>query len=214
MTAREAILASIRQANGAPTDLAQAQAAWAELPRPYNHAGTASREAVLEILDDRLRDYDAHVLHCSAPDIPRLAAEALASRQITRVLIPAGFPAELLPPNIEAVPDSGFTPAELDTFTAVFTTSTVAIAETGTIILSAQPSEGRRALSLVPDVHLVVVRTQDVVATVPEAFASLAPLASAPLTFISGPSATADIEMTRIKGVHGPRFLHVFLVSE
>ena len=214
MTSRDSILAAIRKANGRPSELTEAWQAWTELPRPYLRASNASRDAVLELLDDRLRDYDAHVLHCTPADIPRLAAEALASRGLTRVLIPAGFPAELLPPGVEAVPDAGFTPAELDSFTAVFTTSTLAIAETGTIVLSAQPSEGRRALSLVPDVHLVVVRTGNVVATVPEAFDRLAPLASAPLTFISGPSATADIEMTRIKGVHGPRFLHVFLVSE
>ena len=214
MNAREAILDSIRQANGGTTNLPQAHAAWAELPRAYNHTGTLSPEATLHLLDDRLRDYDAHVLHCTAADIPRLATEALASRGLTRLLIPPAFPAELLPLNIEAVPDTGFTPAEFDTFTAVFTTSTVAIAETGTIVLSAQPGEGRRALSLVPDVHLVVVRTTDVVATVPEAFSRLAPLATLPLTFISGPSATADIEMTRIKGVHGPRFLHVFLTTD
>ena len=101
---------------------------------------------------------------------------------------------------------------ELDGFEGVVTASTVAIAETGTIVLQNVPGQGSRAPTLVPDYHLCVVRAMDVVETVPEAMARLEPTASLATTFVSGPSATADIEMTRIKGVHGPRFLDVILV--
>ena len=113
---------------------------------------------------------------------------------------------------IQFVEDCGFLPHELDRFTAVLTASTLAIAETGTLVLQNLPGQGRRAATLVPDVHLCVVHEADVVATVPEAMRRLQATADLPTTFISGPSATADIEMTRIKGVHGPRFLHVLLV--
>ena len=107
--------------------------------------------------------------------------------------------------------DHGLTNADLDGFDGVVTASTVAIAETGTIVLQRVPGQGRRAPTLAPDYHLCVVRTADVVETVPEAMARLEPTASLATTFVSGPSATADIEMTRIKGVHGPRFLDVIL---
>jgi L-lactate dehydrogenase complex protein LldG len=91
--------------------------------------------------------------------------------------------------------------------------STIAIAETGTVVLQSVVGQGRRAVTLVPDYHLCVVRVEDVVETVPEAFERLQATAGVATTFVSGPSATADIEMTRIKGVHGPRFLDIILVT-
>jgi L-lactate dehydrogenase complex protein LldG len=115
--------------------------------------------------------------------------------------------------QFEFVADEGMTAAEMDGFEGVVTGSTVAIAETGTIILQNVPGQGRRLATLVPDYHLCVVRTADVVETVSEAMARLAPTAKLATTFFSGPSATADIEMTRVKGVHGPRFLDVVLVG-
>jgi len=110
------------------------------------------------------------------------------------------------------VVDEGFANVELDEFQGVVTASSVAIAATGTIVLQNVTGQGRRAPTLIPDYHLCVVRAENVVETVPEAMETLAPTASLATTFISGPSATADIEMTRIKGVHGPRFLDVILV--
>ena len=212
--ARSAILGRIRAANGAATDMEAAQAAWDSLPRGYQQGSKASREEILHLLEDRLVDYDAQVLRGSHADVPRLVAEVLASRGLHTLLVPEGFPEDLLPraAGVSVVPDTGQNAAELDRLDAVLTLSTLAIAETGTIALQGVPGQGRRAVSLVPDVHVCLVREADVVATVPEAFARLQPTAT--LTLISGPSATADIEMTRIKGVHGPRFLHVVLLND
>jgi L-lactate dehydrogenase complex protein LldG len=109
--------------------------------------------------------------------------------------------------------DDGLSAGELNGVDGVVTESTLGIAETGTIVLQTEPGQGRRAISLVPDYHLCVVDTRYVVETVPEAMDKLAATAGLATTFISGPSATADIEMTRIKGVHGPRFLDVILVE-
>ena len=109
--------------------------------------------------------------------------------------------------------DDNFTPVELDAFGGILTEATLAIAETGTLVLQNVPGQGRRAPTLVPDFHLCVLRASQVVESVPEAMDRLAATAMLPTTFISGPSATADIEMTRIKGVHGPRFLHVLIVD-
>ena len=127
-------------------------------------------------------------------------------------LVPPGFPAEWLPDSPSLVVDEGFSPRELDRFGGVLTGAVVAIADTGSIVLQNVPGQGRRAATLVPDFHLCVVREEDVVETVPEAFRILEKTMTLPTTFVSGPSATADIEMTRIKGVHGPRFLHVLLI--
>jgi len=138
----------------------------------------------------------------------------LTERGKRKLVVPEGLPealGEALPDGFEFGVDHGLTNADLDGFDGVVTASTVAIAETGTIVLQRVPGQGRRAPTLVPDYHLCVVRTADVVETVPEAMARLEPTASLATTFVSGPSATADIEMTRIKGVHGPRFLDVIL---
>jgi L-lactate dehydrogenase complex protein LldG len=137
----------------------------------------------------------------------------LEGREVRRMVIPAGLPAEWLPSGFEFVMDAGLSAAELDGFEGVMTGSTVAIAETGTVVLQNVVGQGRRALTLVPDYHLCVVRVEDVVETVPEAMERLAGTAEVATTFFSGPSATADIEMTRIKGVHGPRFLDVIVVE-
>jgi L-lactate dehydrogenase complex protein LldG len=124
-----------------------------------------------------------------------------------------GLPVEWLADGVEFVVDVGMGAAALDAVDGVMTASTLAIAETGTIVLQGVAGQGRRAVSLVPDYHLCVVDAASVVETVPEAMARLQGTAGLATTFISGPSATADIEMTRIKGVHGPRFLDVLLVS-
>lgn len=188
---------------------------WGKIPRGYKRTQTLEREDVIELLEDRLRDYDAHVVRVRAGEVASGIAGMLRERGRRRLVVPAGLAealGEALPSGFEFVVDDGFAAAELDAFEGVVTGATVAIAETGTIVLQNVAGQGRRAATLVPDYHLCVVRMGDVVETVPEAMERLAGTSTVATTFISGPSATADIEMTRIKGVHGPRFLDVILV--
>lgn len=209
LSARAEILQKIRAANSLTP---AAHPAWSDLPRDYKRTSTLARDAVLDLLADRLHDYDAQVLRSTLADLPRNIAAMLSARSIQRLVVPAGLPPEWLPPGFIFTPDDSLSSAELDRVDGVLTASTLAIAETGTVVLQNVPGQGRRAISLVPDYHLCLVRSQDVVETVPEAMARLQPTATLPTTFVSGPSATADIEMTRIKGVHGPRFLDVILI--
>ena len=137
----------------------------------------------------------------------------LSERGKRRLVVPSGLTPEWLPADFEFVVDSDFTATELDRYDGVLTGSTVAIAETGTVILQNVAGQGRRAVTLVPDYHLCLVRVEDVVETVPEAMDRLRASSRVATTFVSGPSATADIEMTRIKGVHGPRYLDVILIT-
>jgi L-lactate dehydrogenase complex protein LldG len=142
---------------------------------------------------------------------------ALAERGAKRIVVPDGFPAQWLTSvdSASVIRDEPvLTPADLDVTDGVLTSSTVAIAETGTIVLDAGPGQGRRALTLVPDYHLCVVQAADVVRGVPEGIVRLAASGARPLTWISGPSATSDIELERVEGVHGPRTLAVVLISE
>jgi L-lactate dehydrogenase complex protein LldG len=216
VSSREEVLRRIRAAIGSPSsDVAAIDSEWAAVPRSYKRVASHEREAILEMLEDRLRDYDATVVRAKAGEVGAAIGRILTVRGTQRLVVPAGLPEALgepLPAGFEFVVDEGFTPAELDGFEGVLTASTVAIAETGTIVLQNVPGQGRRSPTLVPDYHLCVVRASDVVETVPEAMARLQATSSLATTFISGPSATADIEMTRIKGVHGPRFLDVILV--
>jgi L-lactate dehydrogenase complex protein LldG len=196
---------------------------------------------VLELLVDRLEDYKAHVHRTTATDLPGVLAQVLAERSAERqvigssnyrspdvlpttraarrsVVVPGGLDGAWLSGVDGAVVrrDSREAPlsaAELDEIDAVVTAARVAVAETGTIVLDGEPDQGRRAISLVPDVHVCVVRTDQVVQTVPEAVRLLGAEPGRPLTWISGPSATSDIELERVEGVHGPRTLHVVLVS-
>ena len=216
--AREEVLRRIRAAigEGSLADAAEIRGEWQALPRDYKRTGLLQPEAKLELLEDRLRDYDAGVVRVKAGEVGAEIARVLAERGKRRMAVPKGLAeaiGESLPAGFEFVVDDGLTVAELDGLEGVVTASTVAIAETGTIVLQNVPGQGRRAPTLVPDYHLCVVRAEDVVETVPEAMARLAGTASLATTFVSGPSATADIEMTRIKGVHGPRFLDVIVVA-
>jgi L-lactate dehydrogenase complex protein LldG len=202
MSAREEVLARIRAANAAARPRA------VEVPRDYHRTGAHPPGApeLVELLRDRLVDYRAAVLDATPDDVPAVVATALAEHP-GPVLVPPGLPDGWCP---EGVPDRAFSPAELDGFAAVVTGCAAACAETGTIALDGSPDQGRRALTLVPDVHVCVVRAEQVVHSVPELIAALT--ADRPLTFISGPSATSDIELERVEGVHGPRTLIVVLV--
>jgi len=213
MSSREEILRRVRTAiSGASTEEA-AQAGWNAVPRQYKREGVRQREPVIELLEDRLRDYDAGVVRCERGDVARSVAGILSERGKRRLVVPAGLAPEWLPADFQFVVDEGLSAIELDGFDGVLTGSSVAIAETGTVVLQNVAGQGRRAVTLVPDYHLCLVRVKDVVETVPEAMDRLRATSCLATTFVSGPSATADIEMTRIKGVHGPRYLDVVLIA-
>ena len=208
--ARTDTLARIRAGNAA----ARATAPPLDQLRPdYVRVGSLDRAAVMDLLVDRLHEYEAGVFHAAGPaDVSAAVARVLAERGKAHMLAPAGLPADWLAPGVRWTTDGpSLSPQDLDALDGVLTDATVAIAATGTIALQHGPGQGRRMATLIPDYHLIVVRADQVVETVPEAFARLDPVR--PTTTISGPSATADIEMTRIKGVHGPRFLDVILVG-
>ncbi|HEY0785097.1 MAG TPA: LUD domain-containing protein [Acidobacteriaceae bacterium] len=217
--ARQQILARIRSAasTGASTSESAAEA-WLRLPRVYHRHATLGQEAMLDLFESRARDYGAGVLRVATDQVEQGIAALLDARGKRRLLLPSGFAAPL-PPGYSFVVDpdpvTGALPsAQMDLLDGVITACTVAIAETGTLVLQSVPGQGRRAATLVPDYHLCLVRVDQVVETVPEGMARLLPTAHLPTTLISGPSATADIEMTRIEGVHGPRTLDVLLVRD
>jgi L-lactate dehydrogenase complex protein LldG len=212
--AKGEILSRIRAALGPD----ETRAAPTVAPREYRSAGehAPGSDVVLELLVDRLVDYKAEVHRTTAADLPGALARVLAER--SSVVVPSGLDGAWLSAlgDVAVRSDSRDAPlsaGELDDADAVITAARVAVAETGTIVLDGEPDQGRRAISLVPDVHVCVVRTDQVVQTVPEAVRLLGAEPGRPLTWISGPSATSDIELERVEGVHGPRTLHVVLVS-
>ncbi len=210
MNAREEVLARIRAAldgNGRPDGHPGGGA-----PR-YRTRGDLAGEPLLDLLADRLADYRAVVRRTTEAELGAAAGAALARRGVRRVILPPGLNLPGLPAGIEAVTDDGLSPQDLDAVDGVITGAAVAIAETGTIVLDGSPDQGRRAISLVPDYHLCIVHAAQVVEQVPEGVARLAARAHCPLTWISGPSATSDIELKRVEGVHGPRTLEVILVG-
>ena len=175
---------------------------------------------VLEVFVERVEDYRAVVVRCSAAELPARIAAELRATGASSVVVPPGVPAAWLDACAEAGLDlvSDHPPLshqELNRIDAVLTGSAVGMAETGTIVLDHRADQGRRALSLVPDRHVCVIRADQVVTDVPEGVARLqgAIAEGLPLTWISGPSATSDIELSRVEGVHGPRVLHVILVG-
>jgi L-lactate dehydrogenase complex protein LldG len=163
---------------------------------------------VVALFCERVSDYRAVVERCSEGQLP---ARLVAALPTGRVVVPPGLSVDLP----DAVVDDGLSAAELDACAAVVTDATLGIAETGTIVLDHGPGQGRRAITLVPDVHICIVRADQVVADVPDAMPRLDPAVrqGRPLTWISGPSATSDIELERVEGVHGPRTLVVLLVG-
>ncbi|WP_416873782.1 LutC/YkgG family protein [Kitasatospora sp. SC0581] len=211
---RELVLGRIRAALGDAAGVAEQP-----LPRDYltAHVPTDDPAAVLDLLHRNLADYRALVHRCHEGELPRRIAGLLAERGSRTVVVPAGLPADWLTAaeaeGVELLPDDGtLTAARLDAVDSVVTGCALAVAETGTIVLDAGPGQGRRLLSLVPDHHVCVVRApEQVVASVPLALPRLDPVR--PQTWISGPSATSDIELDRVEGVHGPRTLEVLLVT-
>jgi len=204
--AREAVLARVR------ASLADRPPVGA-IPRDYELALPTGTD-IVDLFVERVGDYRASVHRTVTADLPATITAVLDVRGATRVVMPAGIPdAWLTALAIERVTDEPpLSHDALDRLGGVLTGCAVAIAETGTIVLDAGPAQGRRALSLLPDLHVCVVLAEQIVGSVPEALAHLAP--TRPQTWISGPSATSDIELQRVEGVHGPRQLDVIVVDD
>jgi L-lactate dehydrogenase complex protein LldG len=201
MSARDEILGRIRTALGDDRPVPP-------VARDYRTSDERSPAELLDVLTDRLEDYKATVVRCAPDGVAAAVAGAVAGLQGDVVIAP-GVPADWRPDG--AVEDDGRPAVALASYAATVTGVATAIAETGTLVLDGSPLCGRRALSLLPDVLVCVVEADQVVGTVPEGLAVLDPVA--PLTMISGPSATSDIELQRVEGVHGPRTLIVVLVA-
>ena len=206
-SARNEILARIRTTSRAAPPPAM---------RTYRRVSTLSADERVTQFCDRVADYRAEVTRVPAANLTAEISAALAKHSARGAGIPPGLPRSWWPPDVELIPDRDLTASELDELDGVLTGCTAAIAETGTIVLAGGPTEGRRALTLVPDLHLCVVHESQIVGLVSEAVEVLDQLVKAerrPLTLISGPSATSDIELSRVEGVHGPRTFVVLVVS-
>jgi len=210
--ARTEILRRIRAATDDAANQAVIEAEWHAIQRDYKVAASVDHAGLLHQLEDRLLDYDAGVYRTGPEGVRALVGKILSERGKRKMAMPEGVPADWLPSGVEFVEDTRGDISVIDACDGVLTSATLAIAETGTIVLQDAPGQGRRAVTLLPDYHLCVVDAANIVQTVPEAMALLQATAHKATTFFSGPSATADIEMTRIKGVHGPRFVDVILI--
>jgi L-lactate dehydrogenase complex protein LldG len=199
VNAREEILGLIGDGPGDPA------AEYAAIERPYLRSH--HQDGIVELFAERVADYRAIVHRVTAAELPAAIAAALAERPGTYGTpdgLPNAWTADVDPARLVREP------SDLESLAGVVTGCAVAIAETGTIVLDHGTRQGRRALTLVPDYHLVVVTADEIAADVPEALERLD--LTRPLTFISGPSATSDIELNRVEGVHGPRTLEVMIV--
>ncbi|MFJ4716271.1 lactate utilization protein C [Streptomyces sp. NPDC088785] len=212
-SSRDVVLGRVRRALGGPVAPPASYAT--DIDRAYrSEHGERTAQETVELLAENLSDYRAIVHRADSAGLPELLMRLLAARGARSVLVPPGLPPRWMSAvTATPVPDrADSTAAELDRVASVVTGCAVAIAETGTLVLDASPDQGRRRITLVPDHHIVVVRVPDqVVPAVPQALGRLDP--TRPLTWISGPSATSDIELDRVEGVHGPRTLEVVLVS-
>jgi len=207
VTARDEVLDRIRGALG-PTP------AIPDVPRAYRGAGASDAEGVVELFCERLTEYQATVTRLAWADLGVTVARLAEERGARRIAVPPRGPD--VPPGLEMiVDDPPLSPRALDQVDGVLTGCALAIAETGTIVLDGGARSGRRALTLLPDWHVCVVDESSVVAGVPDAIAALAPAATEgrPITLVSGPSATSDIELERVEGVHGPRTLDVLVLA-
>lgn len=204
---REVVLARVRAAIG--------EAGPPLVPRDYRRVDDASHAAVVERFEQRAGDYNASVRRVEASELREALRAACREQGARRIGVPVDLPEAWLPDGVEAVPDESLSPRELDELDGALTGCALAIAETGTMVLDGGPGQGRRALTLVPDLHVCVVDARSIVALVPEAVERLAPAVGEgrPLTFVSGPSATSDIELSRVEGVHGPRRLEILVVT-
>jgi L-lactate dehydrogenase complex protein LldG len=207
--AREDILRRIRTELGPATD---GVTAYSQIAREYQRGGTLDREGCLHLLKDRLLDYDSEIYEvANESEIAGAIHAALQHADEHRLLVAEAFPKTWLPNGVDVVVDAQLTIAQLDSVTTVVTTCEAVVASTGTVILVHDGAQGRRAITLLPDHHICIVQRNQVYETLPEALTAIAGRSKMAITTISGPSATSDIEMTRIRGVHGPRRLTVVL---
>ena len=187
--------------------------------RGYRAKDEASREEIVERFAERAAEYEAAVRRVRADELPGAIEEALGRRGVKRLVIPPYLPKEWVPESVDTLRDAArprLTKEELDGSDGVLTGCALAVAQTGTIVLDSGRAQGRRALTLLPDYHLCVVQEDQIVGLVPEAFAELEEAVKSDgraITFISGPSATSDIELDRVEGVHGPRTLEVLIAG-
>ena len=212
MTNRARVLEAVRLALGdvpapeRPEDV--------DVPRDYQ---TSRPGDPVELFAGRVSEYRGEVRRIDAAAIPATVRDICRAAQVTRLVVPPRIDQAWLPDGgLEILPDGGMSALDLDGFGGVLTGCCLAIGETGTIVLDGGPASGRRAITLVPDLHICVVRTDQIVGSVPEAIERLhdaVAFARTPLTFVSGPSATSDIEFRRVEGVHGPRRLEVLLIG-
>lgn len=210
LTAREEILARIHTALSEPS--MSVEASYREITRGYSRSSGMDRSTCLQLFIDRLLDYDSEVIELDQEAELSLAiTQVLQDAGEVRLLVPVGNLETLVPDGVEIYVDHDLATPELNCAQAVLTTCEAAVASTGTIFLVHGGSQGRRALTLLPDHHICIVRRDQVFGSIPEALAALVSQGVRPITSISGPSATSDIEMTRILGVHGPRRLTVLL---
>jgi L-lactate dehydrogenase complex protein LldG len=207
--ARSAILARIR---AALKDRPEA----VDVPRDYRQTSDEPRTPVIARFSERVGEYRATVRSASRSELQIVLQELASEAGAERLTLPRDLPDEWRPNGLELIEDDGaLTAQDLDALDGALTGCALAIADTGTIVLDGGEAQGRRALTLVPDYHLCIVTADSIVATVPEAIRMLEPAVKEgrPLTFVSGPSATSDIELNRVEGVHGPRTLHVVIVT-
>ncbi|MGD0295382.1 MAG: lactate utilization protein C [Terracidiphilus sp.] len=217
---RQRILDRIRAATpSAAKDAFQLASAYAALPRTYTRRGSLSAQARVELMIQRLREYDAEVVECTPAELADAITAQLAASGRLRIVAPSGAPPEWMVTSawkitgLEWTLDHDLPIDEIEQAEGVVTAATCGIADSGTIVLHHSATEGRRVLSLLPDWYLCILCASQIVETLPEYF-SRCQQPPALATYISGPSATADIEMTRIKGVHGPRILVVIVVRD
>jgi iron-sulfur cluster protein len=219
--ARAVVLARIRAAlagasAGAPASAGgEAAPAAGEVPREYRRRSELSRDEIVSLFAERVGDYRASVRRAGPGELGELLSELCREANARRIAVPPDLPDGWRPRGVELVEDTGLLPRELDQLDGSLTGCAQAIAETGTIVLDGGTAQGRRALTLVPDYHLCVVREGQIAALVPEVVELLEPAVreGRPLTFVAGPSATSDIELNRVEGVHGPRTLHVVIAA-
>lgn len=206
-SSRQAILDRIRAATLSDSN------SQADVPRNYIQHGALDAAGCLLLMTERLGEYGAEVVESSTADLPAIIVHQLQSSGRRRFVAPPGLPAEWLGVGVDWKIDNNLSNEEIEHCDGVVTAASAGVADSGTIVLHHGISEGRRVITLLPDFHLCVLRASQIVETLPEYFARC-PQPPLLATFISGPSATADIEMTRIKGVHGPRFLSVIIVRD
>ena len=205
VSAKEAILERVRDImrDAPPVEAAS---------RGYRQTSEDDLDARLDLFTERLADYGAEVHQVAPSEIATKASELCRAREVNSLVAPQDLPRDWLPKEIEIHLDEMLENKVLESTGGVMTGCTLAIAQTGTIVLDSGAEQGRRVITLLPDFHICVVQREQVAGIVPEAIRRLRPSAKKPLTFISGPSATSDIELSRVEGVHGPRTLAVLLV--